>query len=70
MSTAPMHRPEHVRAARAALTLGTSLIAGIACSMAVRVALPRALGPTRFGEYRLVERVVLLCGDRAHATFL
>ncbi len=60
MNTTSAHRPELVRAARAALTLGTSLIVGIAFSMAVRVALPRALGPTRFGEYRLVETVAEL----------
>lgn len=54
------HRPEFVRAARAALTLGTSLLAGIACSMAVRVVLPRVLGPEAFGEFRLVETVAEL----------
>ena len=54
------HRPEFVRAARAALTLGASLVAGILCSLAVRVVLPRVLGPAAFGEYRLVETVAEL----------
>lgn len=53
-------RPELVRAARTALTLGTSLIAGIAFSMTVRVALPRTLGPVGYGEYRLVETIAEL----------
>jgi O-antigen/teichoic acid export membrane protein len=60
MSATLTHRPEFVRAAQSAITLGTSLLAGIACSMAVRVALPRVLGPAAFGEYRLVETVAEL----------
>lgn len=55
MNGASGSRPELVRAARAAVTLGASLLAGIAFSMTVRIALPRTLGPVRFGEYRLVE---------------
>jgi O-antigen/teichoic acid export membrane protein len=60
VSASLSHRPEFVRAARSALTLGASLLAGIACSLAVRVVLPRVLGPVAFGEYRLVETVAEL----------
>lgn len=57
MTSAGTARPELVRAARAAVTLGASLVAGIAFTMLVRVALPRTLGPAAYGEYRLVETV-------------
>jgi O-antigen/teichoic acid export membrane protein len=44
-----------VATARAALTVGGSLIAGAAFAAVVRVALPRTLGPAGYGSYRLAE---------------
>jgi len=52
-----------VRAARTALTVGGAILVGAALAAVVRIALPRALGPTVYGGYRLAEsaaEVVLL----------
>jgi O-antigen/teichoic acid export membrane protein len=44
-----------VTAARAALTVGASVLAGAGFAAVVRVALPRALGPAGYGTYRVAE---------------
>lgn len=44
-----------VMAARHALTLGSSLMMGLAIGMVVRLFVPRALGPDAFGELRFAE---------------
>lgn len=44
-----------LRAARAALAVGASLLVGAAFTAVVRVALPRALGPEAYGGYRIAE---------------
>jgi O-antigen/teichoic acid export membrane protein len=52
-----------VAAARAALTVGGAILVGATFAALVRIALPRALGPTVYGGYRLAEsaaEVVLL----------
>lgn len=46
-----------LRAARAALAVGGSLLAGAGFAAVVRIALPRALGPAAYGSYRLAESV-------------
>lgn len=44
-----------LRAARAALAVGASLLAGAGFAAVVRIALPRVLGPAAYGHYRLAE---------------
>jgi len=46
-----------LRAARAALAVGGSILAGAGFAAVVRIALPRALGPATYGSYRLAESV-------------
>jgi O-antigen/teichoic acid export membrane protein len=45
----------NVRAARSALAVAASLLAGAGFAAVVRVALPRVLGPSAYGHYRLAE---------------
>jgi O-antigen/teichoic acid export membrane protein len=55
--------PAGLQAARAALTVGGAILVGAAFAALVRIALPRALGPSVYGGYRLAEstaEVVLL----------
>jgi O-antigen/teichoic acid export membrane protein len=46
---------EQLRAARSAVTLGSSLLVTSVVALGVRLLLPRVLGPSAFGELRLAE---------------